>query len=115
MFGLGLHVCNFAAVNGVFEVNVHDENGVRRPRLVYKTWSTTKLITTASDNAPPERLRNVIVQLPVDLPETQQLYAPAVAPEETLKVTTSFALMPLLVKVNVTFVAFASSAPFIVI
>jgi hypothetical protein len=72
-------------------------------------------MTTASDNAPPDKLRKVIVQLPVDLPEIQQLYAPAVAPEETLRTTTSFALMLLLVKVNVTFVALANSALFIVI
>jgi hypothetical protein len=47
--------------------------GVISPHLVYRTWITAKLITTASDSGLAEMLRNVIVQLPVALLEIQQL------------------------------------------
>jgi hypothetical protein len=73
------------------------------------------LITKASLSEPPERLRIVITQLPVVLLEIQQLYAPAVAPDATLKIITSFALIVLLVKVNETFVMLANAALFSVI
>jgi hypothetical protein len=89
--------------------------GVISPHLVYRTWSTAKLITKASASEPPERLRIVITQLPAVLLEIQQLYAPAVAPDETLRITTSLALIVLLVKVNETFVMLANEAPFSVI
>ena len=51
-----------------------------------------KFSTTASDKLPPEMLRTVIVQLPEPWLDTQQLYAPDVAPDATLTNRTSRAL-----------------------
>lgn len=72
-------------------------------------------MTTASDNEPPEMLRSVIVAVPAPKPLTQQLYAPAVAPLPTFRIKMSFAEIRLLFSVNVTLVALASDALFIVI
>ena len=89
--------------------------GVISPHLVYWLWINAKLITTASDSEPPEMLRKVMDAEPALKPDTQQLYAPEVAPEPTFKIKTSFAEMNELVNVKVTLVALAKDALFIVI
>jgi hypothetical protein len=88
--------------------------GGRSP-LPYTQWIRAKLITTASDNDPPEMLRTVIDADPALKPDTQQLYAPAVAPPLTFKIKMSFAEMNELFNVNVTLVTLAKAALFIVI
>ena len=77
---------------------------------------TQKLMTTASDNVPPEMLRKVILTEPVVNELANTLYEPAVAwPPEIVKITVSLALIKALFKVNVALVAVAKDALFIVI
>ena len=60
-------------------------------------------------------LRKVIDAEPALKPETQQLYAPAVAPPLTFKIKMSFAEINELFNVKVTLVTLANAALFIVI
>lgn len=60
-------------------------------------------------------LRKVMVAEPADKLDTQQLYAPEVAPAPTFKIKMSFEEMKELVNVKVTLVTLAKAALFIVI
>jgi len=83
--------------------------------VYYAQWISEKLMTIASDSDPPEMFRTVMDAEPTARLDTQQLYAPAVAPAATFKIRMSLTLIRLLFSVNVTLVAVASAAPFMVI